>query len=74
METCLISLKCEAVAFCRNLTANAEHLPRDDYKELLELNFIFLGENPPRGVHFHTPGAVHRSRKVDEQVVVCTQA
>lgn len=29
-----------------------ETLPRDDYQEFLELIIIFLGETPPRGIHF----------------------
>lgn len=36
--------------------------PRDDYKELLELAIIFLGEVPKRGVHFRAPGGMHRAR------------
>ena len=36
--------------------------PRDDYREFLELAVIFLGGTPPRGIHFHAPGAVHRAR------------
>lgn len=37
-------------------------LPRDDYRECLELVLIFLGETPDRGVHFLQPGAHHRAR------------
>jgi len=59
----LLPLKSEAVDFCRNfLTASTERLPRDDYKELLELSLIFLGEIPPHGVHFRVPGAFHHAR------------
>lgn len=36
--------------------------PRDDYRELLELTMLFLGSPPPRGIHFHAPGAVHQGR------------
>jgi hypothetical protein len=39
----------------------AQH-PRDDYKELLELVIIFVGREPPRGIHFLAPGALHRAR------------
>ena len=36
--------------------------PRDDYRELLELALIFIGEVPPRGVRFIAPGAIHHAR------------
>lgn len=36
--------------------------PRDDYKELLELSLIYLGDVPQRGIRFMQPGAVHRAR------------
>jgi hypothetical protein len=36
--------------------------PRDDYREFLELAIIFLGEVPPRGVRFMTPGPIHHAR------------
>jgi len=39
-----------------------EDLPRDDYREFLELIIIFLGETPSRGIHFHQPGACHLAR------------
>src|SRR6218665_222035 len=33
--------------------------PRGDYRELIELSMIFLGQAPPRGIHF--PKAYHKS-------------
>ena len=39
-----------------------QHQPRDDYKDLLELTIIFLGGQPPKGVRFRYPGAIHRAR------------
>ena len=36
--------------------------PRDDYRELLELAVIFLGDEPSRGVRFSAPGTMHNSR------------
>jgi len=36
--------------------------PRDDYRELLELTLIFLGETPARGARFMKPGAMHQAR------------
>ena len=44
------------------LTKETEHLPREDYRELLELTLLFLGETPPRGVHFRVLGAFHHAR------------
>ena len=38
-----------------------QNQPRDDYKELLELTIIFLGGQPPNGVRFRYPGAIHRA-------------
>jgi len=35
---------------------------RDDYRELLEISIIFLGDIPSRGIHFQAPGAMHRAR------------
>ena len=35
---------------------------RDDYREFLELSLIFLGDSPPRGIHFMAPGAMHFAR------------
>ena len=35
--------------------------PRDDYCELLELSFIFLGGTPERGIRFRYPSAIHRA-------------
>jgi len=35
---------------------------RADNHKLLELNIIFLGGIPLRGVHFHYPEAIHRAR------------
>ncbi|KAE9521581.1 hypothetical protein AGLY_018045, partial [Aphis glycines] len=41
---------------------------RDDYKELLELTVIFLGENPPNGIFFHYPGAFHHARRMSKAI------
>ncbi|XP_074112741.1 uncharacterized protein LOC141536250 isoform X2 [Cotesia typhae] len=38
--------------------------PRGDYRELLELAFIFLGAIPPNGVMFKRPGAVHHASNI----------
>lgn len=39
-----------------------DELPRNDYKELLELIIIFLGGTPPNGIYFRQPGAYHMAR------------
>jgi len=50
----------DVIIFCTDdLNLN---LPRDDYKEFLELVIIFLGGIPPKGIHFKRPGAYHLAR------------
>lgn len=39
-----------------------QSLPRDDYRESAELALLLLGQQPPRGVHWLRPGAVHNAR------------
>ncbi|ESN95853.1 hypothetical protein HELRODRAFT_179046 [Helobdella robusta] len=48
------------VSFC--LTQLEQFQPRCDYRELLELLLILLGETPPRGARVLQPGALHRAR------------
>lgn len=36
--------------------------PREDYRELLQLCFVFLGGELENGPNFRAPGAVHRAR------------
>ena len=50
----------DIVSFCvQHLTKS---LPRDDYREFLELTITFLGEIPPAGIRFKVPGAFHHAR------------
>lgn len=59
----LKDLKEQTIHFVKGkLTATKEKLPRDDYREFLELTLLFLGEIPPRGVHIQRPGAFHHAR------------
>jgi hypothetical protein len=59
----LQTLKDDVVHFAMDmLLNNSANLPREDYKELLELTLIFLGETPPAGVNFRMPGAFHHAR------------
>ncbi|KAF0705140.1 Uncharacterized protein FWK35_00032037, partial [Aphis craccivora] len=57
---------------CCDTASNTENLKkqqcRDDYKELLELTVIFLGENPPNGIFFHYPGALHHARWMSKAI------
>ena len=41
---------------------------RDDYRELLELAVIFLGQVPPRGVRFLAPGPMHHARWMSKAI------
>ena len=56
----LKSMKANAILFASE--ALTKSFPREDYRELLELTLIFLGETPPRGVSFRSPGAFHHAR------------
>lgn len=59
--TKLGDLKSDIVAFSRVVLTCNEHV-RDDYRELLELTVLFLGDIPPRGARIMAPGAMHRAR------------
>ena len=41
---------------------------RDDYRELLELTVIFLGQIPPRGIRFLAPGPMHHARWMSKAI------
>nr|CAR82250.1 hypothetical protein [Cotesia congregata] len=43
-------------------------LPRDDYKEFLELCQIFLGTIDTKKVYFHKPGAFHHARWMSKAI------
>lgn len=43
----------ELTTFCINQLQ--QYQPRDDYRELLELTIIFLGQTPPNGIFFKVP-------------------
>ena len=53
--------KDEAISFVAGCLTR-EKQPRDDYREMLELTLIFLGEVPPTGIRFRKPGAYHHAR------------
>lgn len=48
------------VKFCKEQLEKSHS--RADYRELLEITIIYLGDTPARGVHFRRPGALHRAR------------
>jgi len=52
--------------FLQNNLNNAQ--PRNDYKELLELALIFLGEKPKTPTFFHVPGAINRARRMAKAI------
>jgi len=45
-----------------------QKLPRDDYKEFLELVIVSLGSAPARGVSFMSPGAMHHARWISKVI------
>ncbi|XP_050547295.1 uncharacterized protein LOC126908982 [Daktulosphaira vitifoliae] len=57
VKNILMGIADEMIQFCK--IKLEEELPRDDYKEFLELIIIFLGGLPPKGI---TPGACHIAR------------
>lgn len=59
--TNLVDVKNDIVAFAKQVLLSSQQT-RDDYRELLELTILFLGDTPPRGVRFMAPGAMHRAR------------
>jgi hypothetical protein len=64
-------LKNEIINFIMNiLERDSNQLPREDYKELLELTLIFFGKNPPHGVKFRAPGAFHHARWMSKLLYV----
>jgi hypothetical protein len=56
----LDSAKADLLTFIHNQLSQFQ--PRDDYKELLQLSLLFLGEALPAGVMIQQPGACHRAR------------
>lgn len=59
-------LKKTLLMFCINQLQ--QYQPRDDYKELLELTIIFLGQEPPNGIFFKVPGPIHHARWMSKAI------
>ncbi|KAL4091591.1 hypothetical protein QTP88_026257 [Uroleucon formosanum] len=62
----LQNLKDELLIFCINQLK--QYQPRDDYKELLELTIIFLGQTPPNAIFFKVPGPIHHARWMSKAI------
>ncbi|CAH1114867.1 unnamed protein product [Psylliodes chrysocephalus] len=45
-----------------------ENQPRDDYRELLELSSVFLGNRPTENFTFKTPGPTHHARWLSKAI------
>jgi len=58
----LESAKNDAISFFSDVLSKSGRLPREDYRELVELATLFLGALPPRGARFRVPGAFHHAR------------
>ena len=50
----------EVLLFCTKRIE--DNYPRDGYKEFIVLVMIFLGNTPPRGIHFRPSSAYHLVR------------
>ncbi|KAE9521836.1 hypothetical protein AGLY_017771 [Aphis glycines] len=60
VEKLLHNVSTEIIKFC--ISYLNKKLPREDYRELLELTIIFLGGVPSQGLSFKIPGAIHHAR------------
>jgi hypothetical protein len=60
VEQDLKQKKSRTIAVVSNFLVEAS--PRADYREVAELCLILLGEEPPRGIHWAKPGAIHQAR------------
>ena len=69
----LQQLKEQTVSFLQHLlTADSSYLPREDYRELIELCILVLGGSLPSETHcrFRLPGAYHMARWM-AKVIYC---
>ncbi|XP_045115079.1 uncharacterized protein LOC123506798 [Portunus trituberculatus] len=60
VEQDLKQKKTNTIAVVSNFLEKAS--PRADYREVAELCLILLGEEPPQGIHWAKPGAIHQAR------------
>ena len=61
----------EVVSFLQcYLLSDHAYIPRDDYKELIDLCLLILGASRDTAYHFRLPGAVHQARWM-AKVIYC---
>lgn len=60
VEQDLKQKKTSTIAVLSNFLEKAS--PRADFREVAELCLILLGQEPPRGIHWAKPGAIHQAR------------
>ena len=67
--------KQEALEFYREILSRRnkrnELTVRDDYRELVELGMLLLGEDPPGGMSWKKPGATHKARFCNFGIYIC---
>ena len=67
--------KKEALAFYKEVLTRRnrrnELTVRDDYRELVELGMLLLGELPPGGMTWKKPGATHKARFCNFGIYIC---
>ena len=67
--------KMEALTFYREVITRRnkrnELTVRDDYRELVELGMLLLGELPPGGMTWKKPGATHKARFCNFGIYIC---
>ena len=71
LDESLSALKHENVSFCFEvLDGKKVQIPKEDYRELMELTLIFLGETPPRGFRFRVQGTFLHARWMSKVLYV----
>ena len=60
VKCALTDIHDEVVTFCEQQLQ--QHQPRDDYRELLKLMLLFMGNKPAHGTKFRAPGPMHQAR------------
>lgn len=67
----LIQMRQEVISFLKSyLASDNAYIPRDDYRELINLCLLILGTTHETGYCFRLPGAVHQARWM-AKVIYC---
>jgi hypothetical protein len=67
----LTQLRQGVISFLQSyLSSDSAYLPRDDYRELINLCLLILGASRETEYHFRLPGAVHQARWM-AKVIYC---